>query len=79
MRTYPDTRQPDGSVHQRLVRCHPTRPNSTRLYLREKYLSHRVLGDYDAIVEACCHAWNQLTLERVQILCNYPDIQQVSL
>jgi transposase len=49
------------------------------LYLREKHLSHRLLDDYDAIVDACCHAWNQLTPERVQTLCNYPYIQQVSL
>ena len=49
------------------------------LYLRERHLSHRLLDDYDAIVEACCRAWNQLTPERVRSLCNYPYIQQVSL
>ena len=49
------------------------------LYLRERHLSHRLLNDYDAIVEACCQAWNKLTPERVQSLCNYPYIQQVSL
>lgn len=48
------------------------------LYLRERYLSHRLLDDYDAIVDACCRAWNQLTAERVQTLCNYPYIQQVN-
>lgn len=49
------------------------------LYLRERPLSHRPLDDYDAIVKACCQAWNQLTPERVRSLCNYPYIQQVSL
>jgi hypothetical protein len=48
------------------------------LYLRERHLSHRLLDDYDAIVDACCHAWNQLTPERIRSLCNYPYIQQVS-
>ena len=48
------------------------------LYLRERHLSHRLLDDYDAIVNACCKAWNQLTRERVMSLCNYPYIQQVS-
>ena len=47
------------------------------LYLCERHLSHRLLNDYDAIVDACCHAWNQLTPERVHSLCNYPHIQQV--
>lgn len=49
------------------------------LYLRERHLSHRLLDDYDAIVDACCKAWNQLTPERVSSLCSYPYIQQVSL
>ncbi len=48
------------------------------LYLRERYLSHRLLADYDAIVDACCQAWNQLTSERIRSLCNYPYIQQVN-
>jgi len=49
------------------------------LYLRERHLSHRLLDDYDAIVEARCQAWNKLTPERVTTLCNYPYIQQVNL
>ena len=28
------------------------------LYLRERFLSHRLLDDYDAVVQACCDAWN---------------------
>ncbi|CAK0768090.1 hypothetical protein WCLP8_410004 [uncultured Gammaproteobacteria bacterium] len=30
------------------------------LHLRECFLSHRLLNDYDAIVQACCEAWNRL-------------------
>lgn len=48
------------------------------LYLRERHLSHRLLDDYDAIVDACCDAWNRLTPQRVRSLCNYPYIQQVN-
>lgn len=49
------------------------------LYLRERFLSHRLLGGYDAIVDACCSAWNRLTSERLRSLCNYPYIQQVNV
>jgi transposase len=28
------------------------------LYLRERFLSLRLLEDYDAILDACCTAWN---------------------
>jgi hypothetical protein len=31
--------------------------------VRERYLSHRLLADYDAVVDACCRAWNALTAE----------------
>lgn len=48
------------------------------LYLRERHLSHRLLAGYDAIVDACCAAWNQLTPERLQSLTNYPYLQQVN-
>ena len=30
-------------------------------YLRQNYLANRVYENYDAIVEACCQAWNALT------------------
>ena len=33
------------------------------LYLRERYLSHRLLDDYEAVVDACCRAWTALTPE----------------
>ena len=29
-------------------------------YLRSNYLSHRAYKDYEAIVDACCDAWNAL-------------------
>jgi transposase len=48
------------------------------LYLRERHLSHRLLTGYDAIVDACCHAWNQLTPERLRSLTSYPYLQQVN-
>lgn len=48
------------------------------LHLRERHLSHRLLNGYDAIVDACCAAWNQLTPERLRSLTNYPYLQQVS-
>ena len=47
------------------------------LYLRERHLSHRMLAGYDAIVDALCQAWNQLTPERLTALTNYPYISQV--
>ena len=49
------------------------------LYLRERYLSHRLLADYEAVVTACCDAWNALTAERgrLQSLTAYPYLQQV--
>jgi hypothetical protein len=29
-------------------------------YLRQNFLANRVFDDYEALVEACCHAWNAL-------------------
>jgi transposase len=50
------------------------------LYLRERYLSHRLLDDYEAVVDACCDAWNALVAEpgRIRSLCDYPYLQSVS-
>jgi transposase len=44
------------------------------LYLRERYLSHRLFADYDAILDATCRAWNMLASEtsRLSTLTNYP-------
>ena len=50
------------------------------LYLRERFLSLRVLDSTEAVIEACCTAWNALTTEpgRIQSLCAYPWIAKVS-
>jgi DDE superfamily endonuclease len=50
------------------------------LYLKERFLSHRLLDDYDAIVDAACAAWNRLLTEtgRIKSLCSYPWIPQVN-
>ena len=41
------------------------------LYLRERFLSHRLWPSYDDILEACCAAWNALLAEtgRIRSLC----------
>jgi transposase len=51
------------------------------LYLKERFLSHRLLDDYDAIVDAACAAWNRLLVEtgRIKSLCSYPWIQAIIL
>ena len=49
------------------------------LYLRERFLSLRVLDDTEAIVDACCQAWIDLIAEpdRMRTLCAYPWIMKV--
>ena len=32
-------------------------------FLKERFLSHRLHDDYDAIVDAACIAWNKMTSE----------------
>jgi hypothetical protein len=50
------------------------------LYLRERFLSHRLLADYEAVVNACCDAWNALTADsgRLRSLTAYPYLEQIS-
>ena len=50
------------------------------LYLRERFLSLRFLPDTEAIIEACCRAWNALTdrPDRIRSLCAYPWITKVT-
>jgi hypothetical protein len=50
----------------------------TWLFLRERFLSHRMLDGYGAIVAACCEAWNALTPDRLRSLCTFPWIANVS-
>jgi len=49
------------------------------LYLKTRFLSHRLHNDYDAIVDAACKAWRRLTAEagRIKSLCTYPWIPKV--
>jgi putative transposase len=49
------------------------------LYLKQRFLSHRLHPDYEAIVEAACDAWNRLRNEvgRINSLCSYPWIPTV--
>ncbi len=49
------------------------------LYLKERFLSHRLIDDYEAIAAACT-AWNSLLAEagRIKTLCSYPRIPQVN-
>jgi transposase len=44
------------------------------LYLRERFMSHRLFNDYNDIVEACSKAWNALAAdtERLRSLTSYP-------
>ena len=43
------------------------------LFLRERFLSHRLWPAYDDILDACCTAWNKLRAEpgRIRSLCSF--------
>jgi hypothetical protein len=51
------------------------------LYLRERFLSHRVLADYQAVLDATCEAWNALVAEpgRLASLTGYPYLLRSEL
>ena len=51
------------------------------LYLKERFLSHRLWPTYDDILHACCAAWNALRQEagRIQFLCSFPWLPQVKI
>ena len=51
------------------------------LYLRERFLSHRVLGHYEAVLDAACRAWNNLIAEagRLASLTAYPYLLRSEL
>ena len=49
------------------------------LYLRERYLSHRLLSGHNAIVDALCLAWNKITQEQMQSLTSYPYLNQIRI
>lgn len=50
------------------------------LYLRERFLSLRLLPSTDAIIDACCNAWMRLVAEpgRIKSLSAYPWIEKVA-
>jgi transposase len=50
------------------------------LYLRERFLSLRLLPSTEAIIGACCDAWMRLVAEpdRLRSLCAYPWIEKVA-
>ena len=50
------------------------------LYLRERFLSLRILHSTDAIIDASCDAWMRLVAERDRLrsLCAYPWIEKVA-
>jgi DDE superfamily endonuclease len=51
------------------------------LYLRERFLSHRVLDGYAAVLDAACRAWNALAAEpgRLASLTAYPYLLRSEL
>lgn len=51
------------------------------LYSRERFLSHRVLDDYAAVLDAACDAWNALVAEtgRLASLTAYPYLLRSEL
>ena len=76
-----DLRRPDNVILLPLPAYSPELNPVERiwLYLKERYLSHRLLDDYEAIVDAACAAWNRLTAEvgRITSLCNYPWLEKL--
>jgi transposase len=50
------------------------------LYMRERWLSHRLFADTPAIIDACCEAWNRLLAEpgRLASLTDYPYLRTVT-
>ena len=51
-------------------------PERVWLYLKQRFLSHSILNDYDALVEAAATAWNRMAAEtgRLTSLTSYPWI-----
>ena len=51
------------------------------LHLRERFLSHRVLDSYTAVLDAACRAWSALAAEtgRLKSLTSYPYLLRSEL
>jgi hypothetical protein len=52
----------------------PNPVEKLRRFPRERLLSHRVVGDLDAVIDASCSAWNRLVAGpgRVALLTRFP-------
>lgn len=50
------------------------------LYLRERFLSHRLWPSYQEILNACCLAWNRFRAEpgRIRSLCSFDWLTSVT-
>jgi transposase len=50
------------------------------LHLRQRFLSHRLLDDYEQIADACCRAWSALTKtpETLRSITSFPWLPQVT-
>ena len=74
---------PDNVTLLPLPACSPELNPVERvwLYLRERFLSHRVLDGYPAVLEAACRAWNALAAEpgRLASLTAYPYLLRSEL
>ena len=72
----PKLKVPDNVTLLPLPACSPELNPVERvwLYLRERFLSHRVLDGYAAVLAAACRAWNALAAEpgRLASLTAYP-------
>ena len=53
-------------------------PERVWLFLKQRFLSHRLLDDYDAIVDAICKGWQRMIAEpgRLTSLTSYPWIME---
>lgn len=49
------------------------------LYLRDRFFSNVIFQDVDAVIDACCNAWNALLADRGRIrsLCSLPWAEAV--
>ena len=74
---------PDNITLVPLPSCSPELNPVERvwLYLRERFLPHRALGGYTALLDAACRAWNAVAAEqgRLTSLTAYPYLLRSEL
>ena len=53
---------------------------SVWLHHKKRFLSHRLLDNYDTIIEAGSNAWKRFIVEagRIKSLCSYPWISKIN-